>query len=899
MLDRRDGTCIHHLFESQVRVTPKAVAVRFGTRSLTYEELDRQSNRLASYLMGAGVRPEAPIGLYIGRSPEMLVAMLGVLKAGGAYTPLDPAFPKDRISWMIEDSQPLMVLTQSWLVPGLPDHRARMLCLDDDWGADATEPANAPSGLVGPDNLAYIIYTSGSTGKPKGVQISHRSVVNFLESMRSEPGLGEKATLLAVTTLSFDIAVLELFLPLVTGASVVIASREAASDGIQLAELIDRSGATVMQATPATWRLLIDTGWKGRKGLTILCGGEALPRSLANRLTKSCLSVWNMYGPTETTVWSTIQRVTEGSEKIPIGRPIAETQVYVLDSHLRPAAAGEEGELYIGGVGLARGYRNRPELTAERFVPDPFGGRPGARLYRTGDLARFLPDGTLECLGRVDNQVKIRGYRIELGEIEAEIARHPTVRDAVVVTREDESGEKRLVAYLVPRPGQSPRVAELRQSLQERLPNYMVPSSFVFLNALPLTPNGKVDRLALPVPDNQSPSTAQKVDVARDQIEARLVRVWERVLGVRPIGVRDNIFELGVHSLTAARLFVEIERSFGKKLPPGSLFLSPTIEQLAESLRRKRRTEGWSSLVPIQPAGTKPRLFLVHGGAGTILLYHDLSRRLGIDQPVYGLQMRGLYGKDTPHTRIEDMATHYVKEIRTLQPTGPYSLGGYCFGAIVAYEMAQQLRATGEEVATLINFNGPSPLYIKRNLEIVVAAASSIRHADPEKRSTSRFSSLPGRIREGLRWRFRRVRRRLHPRILFRNFCLRYGLPLPESARDTFFRVSNNEAELLYHPRTYPGRLILFRSRNVFTDPLLGWDELVVGGIEPYEIPGDHDDQRTIMKEPSVSLVALRLQESMGRQLEQSSGSSPDAPSWPPEPSLIVAGQTSETSSHS
>ncbi len=861
------GICVHHLFEAQVRARPQAIAVRFGTRSLTYDELNRQANRLARYLIAAGVGPEVPVGLHVGRSPELLVSVLGVLKAGGAYVPLDPAFPKDRIAWMIEDSRPPLLLTQSWLAPGLPAHQAHLVCLDDDWEAAAPVVAEGPDGGARPENLAYVIYTSGSTGKPKGVQIPHRSLVNFLQSMRGEPGLGENATLLAVTTLSFDIAALELFLPLVTGALVVIASREAAADGIQLAELIDRSGATVMQATPATWRLLFDTGWKGRKGLKILCGGEVLPRPLAHQLTKRCESVWNMYGPTETTVWSTLHRVSDGDDKIPIGRPIAETQVYVLDANLRRVAPGEEGELYIGGAGLARGYRNRPALTAERFVADPFGDRPGARLYRTGDLARFRPDGTLDCLGRADHQVKIRGYRIELGEIEAALAHHAAVREAVVVPREDVPGDKRLVAYLAARAGQSPTAALLRQSLREKLPDYMVPAAFVFLDALPLTPNGKVDRLALPAPDDANPALGRDLTAARDRIEAKLVRIWERVLGIRPIGIRDNIFELGVHSLTAARLFVEIEKSFGKRLPVGSLFLSPTIGELAELLRRKRKTNGWSSLVPIQPQGTKPNLFLVHGGAGTILLYHELSRRLGLDQPIYGLQMRGLYGKDAPHTQIEDMATHYLKEIRSHQPQGPYLLGGYCFGAIVAYEMAQQLVSQGEQVGALVNFNGPSPLYIKRNMERAAAAVTRGREGSDTEGREPLSSSLRTRIRKVVRRRVRQMRRA--PRIMLRNFYLRLGLPLPESARDTFFRTSNNKAELLYHPSPYPGRMLLFRARKVFTDPELGWGQLVGGGIDAYEIPGDHDDQRSIMKEPSVSLVAHHLEQSLEPVLRQ------------------------------
>jgi amino acid adenylation domain-containing protein len=854
---------IHRLFELQARRTPRAVAVRFGTRQLTYEELDRRADELAAYLIAQGVGPEVLVGIYIGRSPEMLVALLGVLKAGGAYVPLDPNFPEDRIAWMLEDSGTPAILTQSWLAPGLPRHRARVTCLDTDAAAIAAGGRGAQSRDASPEELAYVIYTSGSTGRPKGVQIPHSAVVNFLHSMRERPGLTDRDILLAVTTLSFDIAVLELFLPLVSGATVVVLSREVASDGIQLAEQIIRTGVTVLQATPATWTLLLGSGWKGRKGLKIFCGGEALPRPLADRLLGICGSLWNMYGPTETTIWSTLQRVEPGDGPVPIGFPIAETRVYVVDAELRPVAPGESGELYIGGAGLARGYRNRPGLTAERFVPDPFSPEPGARMYRTGDLARALPDGGLVCLGRVDHQVKIRGFRIEIGEVETALGRHPDVREAVVAVREGASDDKQMVGYVVPRAGQTPDAGALREFLKASLPDYMVPSTIVTLGSLPLTPNGKVDRLALPTPTGPRPGSGCGPAAPRDRIETRLVQIWERVLGVHPVGIRDNIFDLGVHSLTAARLFAEIEKAFGKRLPPSPLFQAPTIERLADLLRGQGRAGRWSSLVAIQPDGAKPPLFCVHGGAGTVLLFHDLARRLGPDQPIYGLQMRGLYGKDAPQTRVEDMATHYLKEMRTLQPHGPYLIGGYCFGGIIAFEMAQQLRALGEETAALVIFNGPSPPYIRKKQGRIV-------ELDREKRATGSAGrgappSLAIRVRNAIAWRARTARRWIDLEGRRCRLCLRLGLPLPESLRDAFFRVNNNQAELAYAPRAYPGRMILFRAMGLYEDPLLGWGELVQGGIEDHEVPGDHDDQRTLMKEPSVRPVARLLHASLER----------------------------------
>jgi amino acid adenylation domain-containing protein len=841
---------------------------------LTYRQLNVRANRLARHLRALGVGPEVLVGICVERSPEMVVGLLAILKAGGVYVPLDPGFPPERLEYMLEDSATPVVLSQQHLLEGLPTLRARPVCIDRVENLpDAAGEEDLPC-ETGPANLAYVIYTSGSTGKPKGVQITHGSVVNFLHSLRQEPGMTSRDVVPAVTTLSFDIAVLELFLPLIVGARVEIVSRRTASDGEALAALMARSSATVVQATPTTWRLLLNAGWRNGNGVTILCGGEALSRPLADHLLATGAELWNVYGPTETTVWSTVHRVRSTDGPVPIGHPIANTRVYLLGPDLRPVVAGETGELVIGGDGLARGYRNRPGLTADKFIPDPFSAEPGRRLYRTGDLARFLPDGTLECLGRMDHQVKIRGYRIELGEIEAALAQHPSVREAVVVAREESPGDKRLIAYLVPGNDQIVTAPGLRRFLEGKLPAYMVPSTFVKLATLPLTPNGKVNRLALPAPE-QRPELEREFVAPRDAVEALLAACWEEVLGVRPVGIGDSIFDLGMDSLRGANLLTLIEKRVGKKLPPGFLFQAPTVEEMAVLVRGAQRGRPHcSSLVAIQPHGTNLPLFAVHGGAGTIFPFYELAQLLGPDQPFYAFQAQGLYGEAPPHLRVEEMAAHYLKEMRTVQPSGPYFLGGYCFGGIVAFEMAQRLVRQGEAVALLALFNAPSPVWIHRRNRLrsqraARPAPSASPNQDTDQPAGIRLIHLLMKIKEAVWWIGWRVKRKLLglAQDFRQQLHLRLGLPLPASLRDLFFRLNNSRAEVLYEPEVYPGSMVLFRAREWFTtptDPLLGWDELVAGGVELYEVLGRQIDQRTLMHEPYVREVADRLKEYLG-----------------------------------
>jgi len=532
--------CIHQLFEAQVEQTPDAVAVVFEDEQLTYKELNQRANQLAHHLGNLGVGPEVLVGICVERSLDMVVGLLGILKAGGAYVPLDPEYPTERLSFMLQDAGVQVLLTQARLVSSLPKHNARVVCLDTLDVAIAMQSESNPINGVVSGNLTYVIYTSGSTGKPKGVLIEHGAVVNFLTSVQHQAGLTPADVVIAVTTISFDIAALELYLPLLTGGRIHLVTREVASDGSLLGEQIAEAGATLMQATPATWRMLLAAGWNGVPGLKILCGGEALPSDLAQQLLATGAAILNMYGPTETTIWSTVFEV-EATQlfqtSIPIGRPIANTQLYILDRYLQPVPVGVAGELYIGGDGVARGYLNRPELTNEKFISHP----AGMRLYKTGDKARYLPDGNIEYLGRFDNQVKIRGFRIELGEIEAAIAQHTAVRETVVIAREDVPDQKYLAAYIVPNPSSAIATSQLRGFLKQKLPDFMTPGVFVVLDALPLTPNGKVDRRALPAPEFQS-ELQQSLLAPRTPIEEMLTSIWADVLRIELVGVHHNFF---------------------------------------------------------------------------------------------------------------------------------------------------------------------------------------------------------------------------------------------------------------------------------------------------------------------------------------------------------------------
>jgi len=874
-------------FAEQAAAEPDRVAVRCAGESLTYAQLADRAFRLARLLRDLGAQPGRRVAVCLQRSNDMLAALVAVMASGAAYVPVDPAYPAERVEYMLIDADVVAVVTSSDLVAQLPQTDATVIALDtSDDALAAVEPADPrapgdPGAAL--DDTAYVIYTSGSTGKPKGVMVPHRGLTNFLDSVAREPGLEAGESLLAVTTLSFDIAGLELYLPLVVGGTVVIATHDECRDPAALAQRLVEHDVTQMQATPATWRLLLDWGWQGKADLVVLCGGEALPPTLAEALVPKCAALWNMYGPTETTIWSTLCRINVG-EAPTLGHPFRNTTMHVVDGKDREVGIGVAGELLLGGDGLAQGYLGRPDLTAEKFIASPFSDLPqaGERVYRTGDLVRWRRDGRLEFLGRIDNQVKVRGFRIELGEIEVVLGKHPAVAEAVVVVREDTPGDKQLVGYVVARhdgtkPAPAVTAAELRRHVAASLPGYMVPAAVVVCEQFPRTPNGKTDRRALPAPD--AVATARDDVVApRDELEARLVEAWQDVLGIRPIGVTDNFFDLGVDSLTAARLFARIEHDFGTKLPLAPVFRAPTVAALAELLRDTQggRSDRWRSLVPIQGSGSQLPIFGVHGGAGTILLYHELARSLGDDQPFYGLQIAGLYGGDAPDQSIAEMADRYIAEIKQIQPDGPYTILGYCFGALVAQEMALRLTDRGDDVALVGSLNGPSVSYIAKFNPIFdddgaltdASGAVVVRRRTPP---TTKAEKLRKAVTTGpaavVRLISRAAMRRIQRPVIARWRAWRFKRvlatksALPDWMRERFYiqRICQL-AQDAYQPPRGSFDVAVFHAPALYHADDLGWRDQTAGQVHCFEVPGDgqHTPRRT-MREPYVEFIAQQL----------------------------------------
>jgi len=733
---------IHELVERQADRTPEAVAVTFGGLSLTYRQLDRRANRLAHRLRALGVGPDVLVGVAVERSQTMMVALLAVLKAGGAYVPLDPMYPRDRRAYILEHSGTAVLITQERLLGDYDGYSGQTVLLDADIELESADRPVVPAPA---SSLAYVLYTSGSTGRPKGVAVPHSTVVNFLHSMGREPGLKPSDTLVAVTTFAFDISVLEMFLPLCAGARVVIASRDEAYDATLLAALMAAENATFLQATPATWHLLVSSGWQGAAGLKALAGGEALPAALAADLLDRTGELWNMYGPTETTIWSTMARVREDGGPITIGHPIANTQVYVLDREMRLLPAGAVGELHIGGLGVARGYLGQPDVTADRFVPDSYGPVPGARLYRTGDLARFRPDGTVEFLGRNDAQVKVRGFRIELGEIETQLLAHPAVRDAVVVVRED-GDAKEIVAYLRPHPGQNPvEAGEWRAYLRRDLPDYMVPTAFVTMEDFPLTPNGKVDRLALPAPDRTRSFDESGYVAPRTPLEMTLATQWAQVLGVERLGIDDNFFDLGGDSFKAVRAVRGNDFSAGVL----DLFKNPTVRLFAEHAGGGS-TRLFHELTPPRPKGDSPLTLvcLPFAGAGAITYQSLAAAASGVS--LYALEPPGhdVNRPDEPMLPMDELVSRCVEEIKE-RITGPLVLYGHCMGGAMTIALAERLEAEGIDLVRIfVGGHFPTPRLPGRLADLLYRMFPMERRTS--KRATLDFLRAMGFFTEDL-----------------------------------------------------------------------------------------------------------------------------------------------------
>lgn len=853
------------LWAAQVLRTPDRTAAASDGRTLTYRELDGRANALAHRLRALEVGPDTLVGIGLERSLDALVALLAVTKAGGGWIPLDPAYPKDRLARILTDSRAPVVISRRLLLDLLPTLDARVIDLDTDaGGSDDTGPARATS----PRHLAYVMYTSGSTGTPKGAMVEHRGMLNHLLAKVRDLGLTEADIVAQTASLAFDISVWQCFAALLVGGRVQVVPDGVAQDPRRLAAAVAANGISVLEVVPSMLRAMNETladagpGRPAFPGLRwLIATGEELTPSLCHQWLAMypATPLLNAYGPTECSDDVTHHVITSpppaGLARVPIGRPIANTRLYVLDGWLQPVPLGASGELCVGGSGVGRGYLHDPRRTAEVFAPDPYSPTPGSRLYRTGDRARSLPDGTLEFLGRLDEQLKIRGYRVEPGEVEAVLARHPTVRDCVVMARPDSRDQLRLVAYVTPVAGQRVVPGELRNFLRTALPDAMIPSGVVALDAFPLTPNGKVDRRALPEPERERGDAGVPFVPPRSEAERRLAEIWEELFGIRPIGVTESFFDLGGHSLMAVRLMARITTVFGQELSPATLLGEPTIEVLARRLERRASAEPWSPLVPIQPQGSRRPLFCVHPSGGSVMDYHHLARHLGSDQPLFGLEARGLDGEAGPATSVEEMASDYLEAVRRAQSGGPYALAGHSFGGIVAFEMARQLLENGQPVALLAMADAwrvPATGELTEDdrativsgfahdlgvsLDHVSVAWDHVWRLPPDEQVTYILDVvLAGRV-------------------------LPEGISLTQVRRSLKLHLINIDAMRRYVARPVSCPIVLLRASEELSvtprDPALGWGGLTTGSLDVLSVPGTHF---TMLREPHVQILAERL----------------------------------------
>jgi amino acid adenylation domain-containing protein len=879
--------CIHELFQEQVERTPDSVAVVHEDQELTYRELDNRSNQLAHYLRELGVGPETLVSICLNRSLQLIVGLLGIIKAGGAYVPMDPSYPSERLAFMMKDTQAQVLLTNRLVCPKFRGSNTRTVYLASDWENINHQSTTATVNLTTPANLAYVIYTSGSTGKPKGVLVEHAGMVNLVSQHRRLYGTSEEMRISQTASAGFDSMGSEIWPAILSGATLCIAPNEVRFDPELLRNWLIDQRITIAFVTTIIAERLLALSWPEKNiALRVLrFGGERFRGKAGDR--HYPFRVYNEYGPTEDTVWTTVAEVI-GENTSSIGRPIANHRVYVLDRKQNPVPAGEIGELCIAGVGLARGYLNSPGLTAEKLIACRFSNFLTERLYRTGDLVRYLPNGDLEFLGRIDHQVKIRGFRIEPEEIEFVLSGHPNVRECIVIARENRLGDNQLMAYVVidekwdnesskslvgQRLDGSTRVVRgslnrklaprLRNYLTGKLPDYMVPSTFVFFDSLPLTPNGKLDRSALP---EQVLSGEQYVE-PRTFLERKLAEIWQDVFDVERVGLEDNFLELGGNSLLAMRTVLQIERILGKRLSLATFFQAPTIERLTLELEMQGRGPVWSSLVAIQPHGSRPPFFGVHTLSGEVLFYRHLAECLGEDQPFFGLQSEGLDGGLIKHGSMEAIARNYVREIRRFQTHGPYYLGGYCIGGVVAFEMAQQLRAAGEEVGCLVLIEAYKPepqLRLGTLRERIRLALDETRDISPNEK----LRYFTRRVTGKMRWEIARLQNSVndHIRPLYK--------ALKQDGETSAVFVEPNRspvgrmlirAQSKYRPRAYPGRITLLRTALSEEDDTAedrGWGDVAEGGVEIHYIAGEH---QTVFEPKHAPALAKTLDSCLRR----------------------------------
>ncbi len=861
---------VKELFEAQAARTPDATAVVFEGERLTYAELNRRANRVAALLASHEVGAGNLVGVLMEKSLDLIPAVLGVVKAGGAYVPLDPLYPPDRLAFMVSDARPRALLTHRGLSAGITNFDGHVLELDE-LPLEGLTTENPPT-TAGGEDPAYVIFTSGSTGQPKGVVIGNRNLVSAFGAYEDAYRLDELTCHLQMASFSFDVFTADLVRALLSGATLVLCPREVLLDPARLHDLIARERVDAAEFVPATASLLFDhveregASLEGLRFVTI--GGEpwrnerytAFKRLLPNA------RLVNSYGLTEGTMDSTWfepdeDTVLQPGRFVPIGRPFSNTRVYVLDSSLEPVPTGIVGELCIGGHGVAQGYLNRPELTAERFVPDPF-GEAGDRIYRTGDLARWLPDGTVDFIGRADRQLKVRGFRVEPGEVEAVLERHPAVRAAAVADRDDHTGDKRLVGYVVAEdPGDAPQPDELRAFVDEHLPAYMVPAGWVFLPALPLSPNGKVDLQALPDPTWDRSAAADEFVAPSTETEQTMAEIWCEVLSVDRVGVDDNFFELGGHSLLAVRLFGEIERRLGVRVPLAALFHTATVRGLAEIVSRDGAAEpadpADALTVCMRPGGDRPPLFLVSWAGGEVLGYRELVENLAPDLPVYGLRAPGADRERVPLATIEELATHYIEEVRRIQPQGPYLIGGYCFAAVVAYEMARQLRTSGEELAMVVLIDAHLRVRRPTRLELERMKFEALRQ-----------SNLRGKG-AWLRRRMIGLKKLVGARLYFSTGGFAYDYLLAHPGRRlpwhpwNLVLVASSRARKAYVPPETDIAVTFFRAQEGPDERPTAWSAVAHGGVDLRPVIAPGVDHAKLMHDPYAPLLAAEMMQAL------------------------------------
>ncbi len=887
-----ESACFHDLFDAQAARVPHRIALVCRDVTFTYAELAAATNRLAHHLRRLGVGPGRCVALCMDRSADMIVALLGIVKAGGAYVPLLADSPQSRLLHQLTETEAPVIVTQEKLLSALPKTSAAILCLDRDRAILAAESADAPTPLAGPADTLYVIYTSGSTGLPKGVAVRHENVVNYTRFLAQRTGaldFDDQGGLswATISTLAADLGNTSIFPSLATGGTLHVIDHEMALDGDLFAAYAREKRIDVLKITPSHLGALM-AAKDGKDVLPrriLITGGEASTWGLVDRVRSLSTLRWiNHYGPTETTIGSLTFDLAEAdairsiAATVPIGRPIAHTWVRILDEAGAEVIEGEPGELYIGGRGVTSGYLKQPERTAERFLPAPFVAE-GATMYRTGDRVRRLPGGAIEFLGRVDFQVKIRGYRVELGEIEAVLRGHPGVREVLVLAREVRPQDLRVVAYVVPA-SEPFSVDELRKVAKDKLPDHMVPSAFMTLAAFPLTPNGKVDRKAFPDPfasapagDDEPVPAAFKGDIGSESLEEQIAEIWRAQLGIRTVGYDDSFFDVGGHSLAAIHMLAELHKRTGKRLPNTVLFQSPTIRGMADALRSVGASPLFKSLVPIQPKGKRPPLFCVHGGGGHVFWYKDLSRRLGEDQPFFGLQCRIEDDGRVRTNRVEDMAHYYLEEIRAAFPRGPYYLSGASFGGKVAYEMARRLREQGETVALLAMFDTWGPDYPEPDPGITGAS----RKMEALYQRLDHHLGALWMLESGTRVPY--IREKIH--YGYQEFLGTIEVTAMEVARWTYRARGRadsipkdlqespgfiKEASMAYVAPPYDGDVVLFRSKlqppGCKYDETLGWSKVVRGKLTLAELPGMH---ATMVLEPRVRFLV----EALGPILEE------------------------------